>query len=91
MTILVAKIAFSPIVSMNVGYRPIPPLLPRKLLFSLLNPDSDDLDSWFMQCDLILDTISNQHDLIRWFLLPRRGGKLCLVGVPTKQLEVFQR
>ena len=41
------------------------------------------------QCDLILDTISNPHDLNRWFPLLRRGGKLCLVGVPTEQLEVF--
>ena len=40
------------------------------------------------QVDLT-DTISNQHDLNRWFPLLRRGGKLCLVGVPTDQLEIF--
>ena len=41
------------------------------------------------QCDLIVDTISNPHDLNQWFPLLRRGGKLCLLGVPTEQLEVF--
>ena len=54
-----------------------------------LDPDSEDLQAWMGQCDLILDTISNPHDLNRWFSLLRRGGKLCLVGVPTDQLEVF--
>ena len=54
-----------------------------------LDPDSEDLQGWMGQCDLILDTISNPHDLNRWFPLLRRGGKLCLVGVPTEQLEVF--
>ena len=54
-----------------------------------LDPDSEDLQAWMGQCDLILDTISNPHDLNRWFPLLRRGGKLCLVGVPTEQLEVF--
>ena len=54
-----------------------------------LDPDSRDLEAWFGQCDLILDTISNQHDLNRWFPLLRRGGKLCLVGVPTNQLEIL--
>ena len=29
------------------------------------------------------------HDLNRWFSLLRRGGQLCLVGVPTEQLEGF--
>jgi uncharacterized zinc-type alcohol dehydrogenase-like protein len=27
--------------------------------------------------------------LNQWFPLLRRGGKLCLVGVPTEQLQVF--
>ncbi len=54
-----------------------------------LDPDSEDLEVWTGRCDLILDTISNQHDLNRWFPLLRRGGKLCLVGVPTDQLEIF--
>ena len=54
-----------------------------------LDPDSEDLQAWMGQVDLILDTISNPHDLNRWFSLLRRGGKLCLVGVPTDQLEVF--
>ena len=54
-----------------------------------LDPDSGDLEAWFGQCDLILDTISNQHDLNQWFPLLCRGGKLCLVGVPTDQLEIF--
>ncbi|GIS01634.1 MAG: hypothetical protein CM15mP103_01850 [Gammaproteobacteria bacterium] len=54
-----------------------------------LDPDSEDLQAWMGQVDLILDTISNPHDLNRWFPLLRRGGKLCLVGVPTDQLEIF--
>lgn len=55
----------------------------------VLNPESDDLQAWMGQCDLIVDTISNPHDLNQWFPLLRRGGKLCLLGVPTEQLEVF--
>ena len=55
----------------------------------VLNPESDDLHAWMGQCDLIVDTISNPHDLNQWFPLLRRGGKLCLLGVPTEQLEVF--
>ena len=54
-----------------------------------LDPDSEDLQAWMGQVDLVLDTISNPHDLNRWFPLLRRGGKLCLVGVPTDQLEIF--
>ena len=54
-----------------------------------LDPDSDDLQAWIGRCDLIVDTISNPHDLNRWFPLLRRGGKLCLLGVPTDQLSVF--
>ena len=54
-----------------------------------IDPDSEDLQAWMGQVDLILDTISNPHDLNRWFSLLRRGGKLCLVGVPTEQLEIF--
>ena len=54
-----------------------------------LAPDSDDLQAWIGRCDLIVDTISNPHDLNRWFPLLRRGGKLCLLGVPTDQLSVF--
>ena len=54
-----------------------------------LDPESDDLAAWMGRCDLIIDTISNPHDLNRWFPLLRRGGKLCLLGVPTEQLEVF--
>jgi alcohol dehydrogenase (NADP+) len=54
-----------------------------------LDPDSDDVQAWLGQCDLILDTISNPHDLNQWFPLLRRGGKLCLLGVPTDQLSVF--
>ena len=55
----------------------------------VLNPESDDLQAWMGQCDLIVDTISNPHDLNQWFPLLRRGGKLCLLGVPTEQLAVF--
>ena len=54
-----------------------------------LDPDSAALQEWMGQCDLILDTISNSHDLNRWFPLLRRGGKLCLLGVPTEDLSVF--
>lgn len=54
-----------------------------------LDPDSAALQHWMGQCDLILDTISNAHDLNRWFPLLRRGGKLCLLGVPTEDLSVF--
>lgn len=54
-----------------------------------LDPDSAVLQEWMGQCDLILDTISNSHDLNRWFPLLRRGGKLCLLGVPTEDLSVF--
>jgi uncharacterized zinc-type alcohol dehydrogenase-like protein len=54
-----------------------------------LDPDSDGLQAWIGRCDLIIDTISNPHDLNRWFPLLRRGGKLCLLGVPTDQLSVF--
>jgi len=54
-----------------------------------LDPDSAVLQEWMGQCDLILDTISNAHDLNRWFPLLRRGGKLCLLGVPTEDLSVF--
>jgi len=55
----------------------------------VLNPESDDLNDWMGRCDLIIDTISNPHDLNQWFPLLRRGGKLCLLGVPTEQLEIF--
>ena len=54
-----------------------------------LDPGSDEMQTWIGHCDLILDTISNPHDLNQWFPLLRRGGKLCLVGVPTEQLQVF--
>jgi len=54
-----------------------------------LDPDFAVLQEWMGQCDLILDTISNSHDLNRWFPLLRRGGKLCLLGVPTEDLSVF--
>jgi uncharacterized zinc-type alcohol dehydrogenase-like protein len=54
-----------------------------------LDPDSAALQEWMGQCDLILDTISDSHDLNRWFPLLRRGGKLCLLGVPTEDLSVF--
>ncbi len=55
----------------------------------VLDPESGDLEFWLGKCDLIIDTISNPHDLNQWFPLLRRGGKLCLLGVPTEQLEVF--
>ena len=55
----------------------------------VLNPESDDLNDWIGRCDLIIDTISNPHDLNQWFPLLCRGGKLCLLGVPTEQLEIF--
>ena len=54
-----------------------------------LDPDSEALQEWMGQCDLILDTISNPHDLNRWFPLLRRGGKLCLLGVSTEELTIF--
>lgn len=54
-----------------------------------LDPESDALQEWMGQCDLILDTISNPHDVNRWFPLLRRGGKLCLLGVPTEGLNIF--
>ena len=54
-----------------------------------LDPDSEDLQAWMGQVDLILDTILKPHNFNRWLPLLRRGGKLCLVGVPTDPLEIF--
>ena len=56
---------------------------------AVVAPDSESFQQWSWQCDLILDTISNPHDLSTWLPLLKRNGKLCLVGVPTESLSLF--
>ena len=45
-----------------------------------IDPDSEDLQAWMGQVDLILDTISNPHDLNRWFSTPAPGRQALFGG-----------
>ncbi|MDE1768373.1 MAG: zinc-binding dehydrogenase [Candidatus Micrarchaeota archaeon] len=38
--------------------------------------------------DLIIDTASSKHDLGRFLELPKRNGKMVMVGLPSQPLEI---
>lgn len=51
------------------------------------DPASMEKHKWF--CDLVLNTVSKEHDIMQYFTLVKKKGVLCQLGI-IKDMQIHQ-